>query len=52
MAERTLQRAMGLDMKYAQYSQGEAFMRRSEASAGMHGVNLVWERAENLPTHR
>jgi coenzyme F420 biosynthesis associated uncharacterized protein len=50
MAERTLQRAMGLDMKYAQYSQGETFVSAVEASAGMHGVNLVWERAENLPT--
>ena len=50
VAERTLQRAMGLDMKYAQYSQGEAFVSSVEASAGMHGVNLVWERVENLPT--
>lgn len=50
VAERTLQRAMGLDMKYAQYSQGESFVSAVEASAGMSGVNLVWERAENLPT--
>jgi len=50
MAERTLQRAMGLDMKYAQYTQGEAFIAKVEGSAGMSGVNLVWERAENIPT--
>ena len=50
LAERTLQKAMGLDMKYAQYSQGESFVAAVEASSGMQGVNLVWERAENLPT--
>ena len=50
MAERTLQRAMGLDMKYAQYSQGEAFVARVADQAGMSGLNLVWERAENMPT--
>jgi len=50
VAERTLQKAMGLDMKYAQYSQGETFVAAVEASSGMSGVNLVWERAENLPT--
>jgi coenzyme F420 biosynthesis associated uncharacterized protein len=50
VAERTLQRAMGLDMKYAQYSQGESFMAAVDAASGMQGVNLVWERAENIPT--
>ncbi|MGH2728383.1 MAG: zinc-dependent metalloprotease, partial [Actinomycetota bacterium] len=50
IAERTLQKAMGLDMKYAQYTQGESFVAAVEASSGMSGVNLVWERAENLPT--
>ena len=50
VAERTLQKAMGLDMKYAQYSQGEAFIAAVADSSGMEGVNLVWERAENLPT--
>jgi coenzyme F420 biosynthesis associated uncharacterized protein len=50
VAERTLQKAMGLDMKYAQYSQGEAFIAAVADTSGMDGVNLVWERAENLPT--
>jgi coenzyme F420 biosynthesis associated uncharacterized protein len=50
VAERTLQKAMGLDMKYAQYSQGEAFMAAVADSSGMDGVNLVWERPENIPT--
>lgn len=50
IAERTLQKAMGLDMKYAQYSQGEAFVAAVADTSGMDGVNLVWERAENLPT--
>lgn len=50
VAERTLQKAMGLDMKYAQYSQGEAFIAAVADTSGMEGVNMVWERAENLPT--
>lgn len=50
VAERTLQRAMGLDMKYAQYRLGESFVETVAGSSGMEGVNLVWERAENLPT--
>jgi coenzyme F420 biosynthesis associated uncharacterized protein len=50
LGERTLQKAMGLDMKYAQYSQGEAFVAAVADTSGMEGVNLVWERAENLPT--
>ena len=50
VAERTLQKAMGLDMKYAQYSQGEAFIAQVADTSGMEGVNLVWERPENIPT--
>jgi coenzyme F420 biosynthesis associated uncharacterized protein len=50
IGERTLQKAMGLDMKYAQYSQGEAFVAAVADTSGMEGVNLLWERAENLPT--
>jgi coenzyme F420 biosynthesis associated uncharacterized protein len=50
VAERTLQKAMGLDMKYAQYSQGEAFIAAVADTSGMDGVNLLWERADNLPT--
>lgn len=50
IAERTLQKAMGLDMKYAQYSQGESFIAAVADASGMDGLNLVWERAENLPT--
>ena len=50
MAERTLQKAMGLDMKYAQYQQGETFVAAVADTSGMEGVNLLWERSENLPT--
>jgi len=50
LGERTLQKAMGLDMKYAQYSQGEAFVAAVADTSGMEGVNLLWERADNLPT--
>ena len=50
MAERTLQKAMGLDMKYAQYQQGETFVAAVADTSGIEGVNLLWERPENLPT--
>jgi len=50
VAERTLQKAMGLDMKYAQYQQGEAFVAAIADTSGIESVNLLWERPENLPT--
>jgi coenzyme F420 biosynthesis associated uncharacterized protein len=50
VGERTLQKAMGLDMKYEQYTQGESFVAAVADTSGMDGVNLVWERAENIPT--
>ncbi|MCA1833212.1 MAG: zinc-dependent metalloprotease [Actinomycetota bacterium] len=49
-AERTFQRAIGLDMKYQQYSRGEQFVAKVAEQAGMTGVNRLWERPENLPT--
>lgn len=50
MAERTLQRVIGLDLKYQQYALGEAFIAAVDDAAGMEGVNRVWARPENLPS--
>lgn len=49
-AERTFQRAIGLDMKYQQYSLGETFVGAVENAAGIDGVNRLWEKPENLPS--
>jgi uncharacterized protein (DUF2342 family) len=45
-----VQRAIGIDLKYQQYSLGEQFVVAVEQRAGMDGVNRVWDRPENLPT--
>lgn len=47
--ERTLQRVIGLEMKYQQYSLGERFMDEVAARAGVDAVNKVWISEENLP---
>ncbi len=49
-AERTFQRAIGLDMKYRQYTHGQEFVERVYAGAGMDGVNRVWDAPSALPT--
>jgi uncharacterized protein (DUF2342 family) len=49
-AERTLQRAIGMDMKYSQYAIGERFMNQVADEAGLAAVNKVWESEEAMPT--
>jgi coenzyme F420 biosynthesis associated uncharacterized protein len=49
-AERTLQRAIGMDMKYDQYALGERFMNQVADIAGLSAVNKVWESEESMPT--
>jgi coenzyme F420 biosynthesis associated uncharacterized protein len=49
-AERAFQRAIGLDMKYQQYSQGERFVAQVADASGIEGVNRLWDKPENLPT--
>lgn len=48
--ERLLQRALGVDLKYQQYSRGEAFIAAVHSRAGMEGVNRVWAGPASLPT--
>jgi putative hydrolase len=47
--ERAVQRAIGIDLKFQQYTLGENFFQDVEGRAGMGGVNAVWESPENLP---
>jgi len=49
-AERTLQRAIGMDMKYSQYAVGERFMDYVADEAGLSTVNKVWESEASMPT--
>ena len=49
-AERTLQRAIGMDMKYSQYAIGERFMDQVADEAGLSAVNKVWESEQAMPT--
>jgi coenzyme F420 biosynthesis associated uncharacterized protein len=43
-------RITGMDLKLAQYQQGEAFVNAVVAARGIAFANRVWERPENLPT--
>ena len=43
-------RLTGLDLKLAQYQQGEAFVNAVVAERGIKFAGRVWERPENLPT--
>lgn len=49
-AQRLFERAIGIEMKYQQYTLGERFVSGVAERAGMAGVNRVWQREENLPT--
>ncbi|MFN2613951.1 MAG: zinc-dependent metalloprotease [Actinomycetota bacterium] len=50
-AEKVFQRAIGIDMKFEQYTLGERFCVAVAEQAGDDAVNKVWERdGENLPT--
>jgi len=48
--DRVLRKVLGLDAKMAQYRDGARFVRAVVDQAGMSGFNVVWERAEHLPT--
>ncbi|MFL5805529.1 MAG: zinc-dependent metalloprotease, partial [Roseiflexaceae bacterium] len=43
-------RITGMDLKLAQYQQGEAFVNAVAESRGVAFINRVWERPEHLPT--
>lgn len=48
--EEAFNRVTGMDLKLAQYQQGEAFINAVVAARGPAFANRVWERAEHLPT--
>jgi putative hydrolase len=48
--ERTLQRAIGMEMKYDQYALGEHFMNEVAQRAGLDAVNKVWDSEATMPT--
>ncbi len=43
-------RALGMDMKMRQYTEGAAFVRHAVDDIGMSGFNQVWTSPETLPT--
>jgi coenzyme F420 biosynthesis associated uncharacterized protein len=48
--ERILERLLGLDIKMRQYELGKRFCDAVAESAGIEGLNRVWESPEALPT--
>jgi coenzyme F420 biosynthesis associated uncharacterized protein len=48
--ERILERLLGLDFKMRQYELGKGFCDAVAASAGIEGLNRVWDSPEALPT--
>ena len=50
LLDRLLRKALGLDVKMAQYRDGAAFVRGVVDKVGMDDFNAVWERPENLPS--
>ena len=48
--EELFNRITGMDLKLAQYQQGEAFVDALVAARGVEFANRVWERPDNLPT--
>ncbi|HEX5691390.1 MAG TPA: zinc-dependent metalloprotease, partial [Roseiflexaceae bacterium] len=48
--EELFNRITGMDLKLAQYQQGEAFVNAVAASHGVAFVNRVWDGPENLPS--
>jgi coenzyme F420 biosynthesis associated uncharacterized protein len=48
--EELFNRVTGMDLKLAQYRQGEIFVDTIVAARSVAFVNRVWERPENLPT--
>lgn len=50
LIEEAFNRITGMDLKLAQYQQGEAFINAVVAARGAAFANRIWERPENLPT--
>ncbi|HEU4323111.1 MAG TPA: zinc-dependent metalloprotease, partial [Roseiflexaceae bacterium] len=50
LLEELFNRITGMDLKLAQYQQGEAFVNAVVEARGVAFVNQVWQRPENLPT--
>ncbi len=50
LIEELFNRITGMDLKLAQYQQGEAFVNAVADARGVAFVNRVWDRPENLPT--
>lgn len=50
LVETLFNRITGMDLKLAQYQQGEAFVDAVVAARGVDFVNRVWARPDNLPT--
>ena len=50
LIEELFNRITGMDLKLAQYQQGEAFINAVVAARGIAFANRVWESAETLPT--
>jgi coenzyme F420 biosynthesis associated uncharacterized protein len=48
--EEVFNRITGMDLKLAQYQQGEQFIDAIVAQRGVDFANRVWERPENLPS--
>jgi coenzyme F420 biosynthesis associated uncharacterized protein len=48
--ERAFQKAIGFDVKVAQYDMGQRFVQQVVDRVGMDKFNLVWESSETLPT--
>jgi coenzyme F420 biosynthesis associated uncharacterized protein len=48
--DRVLRKALGLDVKMAQYRDGAKFVRGVVDRVGMTEFNVVWEAAEHLPS--
>lgn len=50
LVEQLFNRLTGMDLKLAQYQQGEAFVNAVVSARGITFASRVWERTENLPT--
>ncbi len=50
LAEQLFNRLTGMDLKLAQYQQGEAFVNAVVKARGIAFASRVWEQRENLPT--
>lgn len=50
LLEELFNRLTGMDLKLAQYQQGEAFVNAVVAARGVRFFNQIWERPENLPS--